>query len=122
MAEPPPDPSMDIDHDQLKKQAAPAFDDVSAAVRKATDRAAGALSALGGWPAGEETDKAFVEWYAPKRNEMLRLIAEFGEVYADIADGLVIMERNVAIVEWGLADDLKIKDVPVYKWPREDVP
>lgn len=120
MAEPPSDPPpLDIDHDQLKKRAAPAFDDAALAVFQAIDQASAALSALGGWPAREEADKAFVAWFKPKRNEMLRRIREFGGVYEDIADGLVTMQRNVAVVDWGIADDLKIGDVPVYKLPGD---
>jgi hypothetical protein len=111
---------MEIDHDHLKKQAAPAFDDVAGAVRQALTRASETLSALGGWPTGEEVDRAFVtEWYAPKRNEMLRLIDELGQVYGDIADGLVTMQRNVRVVDWGIADDMKVEDIPVYQWPDE---
>ncbi|WP_336212556.1 hypothetical protein [Nonomuraea sp. LPB2021202275-12-8] len=123
MAEPPPDPRSapptDIDHEQLRKRAAPAFDDVSVAVRAAVERARDALGGIGGWSTDEEVDRAFIEWYAPKRNEMLTLIAEFAEVYTDVADGLLTMQNNVATVEWGIIEDLNIKDVPVYEWPEE---
>jgi hypothetical protein len=108
---------MEIDHEQLKKRAAPAFDDTADAVRTAVNRASDALRPLGGWPTGEEVDRAFVEWFKPKRDEMLKLVGEFAGVYDDISDGLLSMERNVATADWGIADDLRIKDVPVYKWP-----
>ncbi|WP_113702345.1 hypothetical protein [Nonomuraea lactucae] len=111
---------MEINHDHLRKHAAPAFDDVAAAVRQAVERAGEALGALGGWPADEEVDRAFVEWYGPKRNEMLRLIGQFGQVYEDIADGLVTMQRNVRVIDWGVADDITVEDIPVYTWPDEE--
>ncbi|WP_219471153.1 hypothetical protein [Nonomuraea rhizosphaerae] len=110
---------MEINHKQLREKAAPAFDEAAEAVRKAVDRAEDALRPLNDWPTGEDVDKAFVEWFRPKRNEMIKLIGEFAGVYNDIADGLDSMQRNVAKVDWGIADDLKIKDVPVYKWPDE---
>ncbi|MEU7827948.1 hypothetical protein [Nonomuraea sp. NPDC049129] len=121
-SEGPSRPPLDIDHDQLRKHAAPAFDDASAAVRRAVGKAADALSALGGWPVNEPADKAFVEWYKPKRDEMLRMIEDFAAVYGDIADGILTMRRNVATVDWGIADDIKIADVPVYTWPVEGTP
>ncbi|MEV0149304.1 MULTISPECIES: hypothetical protein [unclassified Nonomuraea] len=123
MAEPPPDgpsrPVLDLDHEQLRKRAAPAFDDASAAVREAVRKAADMLGALGGWPVNEPADKAFVEWYKPKRDEMLRMIEDFATVYADIADGILTMRHNVAVVDWGLADDIRLADVPVYTWPED---
>ncbi|NUW33371.1 hypothetical protein HTZ77_18330 [Nonomuraea sp. SMC257] len=126
MAEPPPDqpsqPALDLDLDQLRKRAAPAFDDASEAVLLAVRNAYGTLDALGGWPAGEEADKAFVEWYKPKRDEMRHWITEFAKVYADIADGLLTMRHNVKEVDWGIADDIKLSDVPVYEWPKDDRP
>ncbi|GAA2292849.1 hypothetical protein GCM10010149_45740 [Nonomuraea roseoviolacea subsp. roseoviolacea] len=126
MAEPPPDPpsrpSIDFDHDQLRKKAAPAFDAAAEAWRRAVREAYAALDALGGWPAHEEADKAFVEWYKPKRDEMRHWTTDFAKVYEDIADGILTMRANTAKVDWGIADDLNLSDVPVYDWPKGDTP
>ncbi|MEV0195861.1 hypothetical protein [Nonomuraea sp. NPDC050691] len=126
MAEPPSDPpsqqSFDFNHEQLRKQAAPAFDDAAAAWRLAVRKAFGILDALGGWPTEEEADKAFVEWYKPKRDEMREWITDFAKVYEDIADGILTMRRNTVVTDWGIADDVKLDDVPVYEWPKGDKP
>ncbi|GAA2391646.1 hypothetical protein [Nonomuraea africana] len=114
MAEPPP---QQVDHHQLRKRAAPAFDDAGSDIRAAVRMAAEALRGLGGWSTDEEVDKAFVEWFTPKRDEMIELIGQFAEVYEDVGDGLRAISQNVATVDWGIADDLKVEDLPIYSWP-----
>lgn len=106
-----------IAHDQLTKQAAPAFTDLAADLARSVRRAEDILGRLGAWPVGEEADEAFVAWYGPKRREMPEMIEDFAEAYRDLAEGLLMMRRNVATVDWGIADDLRIDDVPVYRWP-----
>ncbi|MBN6058432.1 hypothetical protein JYK22_41310, partial [Nonomuraea sp. RK-328] len=126
MAEPPSDPPsrppLEFDYDQLEKRAAPAFDDASEAVLQAVRKAYSTLDALGGLPTGEEADRAFVEWYRPKRDEMHHWISEFAKVYADIADGILTMRHNVKEVDLGIAEGIKLSDVPVYEWPKDDNP
>ncbi|MFI6297658.1 hypothetical protein ACIBEJ_39115 [Nonomuraea sp. NPDC050790] len=106
-----------IAHEQLKKQAAPAFADLADDLTGAVRRAEEILGRLGGWPVGEEADEAFVAWYGPKRRELPDMIEDFAAAYRDLAEGLLAMRHNVATVDWGLADDLRIRDVPVYTWP-----
>ncbi|MEU6996971.1 hypothetical protein [Nonomuraea sp. NPDC046570] len=120
MAENPP--TQRIDHDSLKKRAAPAFDEAAGEVRAAVTRASDALRALGGWSTDEEVDKEFVKWFTPKRDQMIEMIGEFAIVYEDLGDGLRAVQHNVASVDWGIADDLKIEDIPVYAQPPKEKP
>lgn len=117
MAQPPP---QSINHKQLRTGAAPGFDEAGSDVRAAVRRAAAELRELGGWSTGEEVDEAFVEWFLPKKDEMIDLIGQFAEVYEDVGDGLRAVSHNVATVDWGLADDLKIEDLPLYTWPPKE--
>ncbi|MEU7896848.1 hypothetical protein AB0B45_28800 [Nonomuraea sp. NPDC049152] len=117
MAQPPP---QRINHQQLKKGAAPAFDEAGAAVRNAVSKALRALPKVAEWSTDEEVDRAFLEWFKPKCEEIPRLIREFAEVYEDCGDGLRAVQRNVSTVDWGIADDMKIDEVPVYTWPPKE--
>lgn len=117
--DPPRQPPLGINHDQLRKQAAPAFDATASNVREAIRLAGESLGAIAGWPTGEEVDRAFVTWCSPKRDEMFRLIEDYAMVCEDLADGILSMERTVKVIDWGLADDMTVEDIPVYRRPDE---
>ncbi|MET9069035.1 hypothetical protein ACWDR1_33965 [Streptosporangium sandarakinum] len=97
---------MEVDHDQLENVVAPGFRAVGGELREAVTRAASALAALGALPADEETDRRFLQWFTPKRDQMLDLTRDLAGAYGDIGDGLLMTGRNVWNVDWGLAEDL----------------
>ncbi|WP_433243652.1 hypothetical protein ACQPYK_40215 [Streptosporangium sp. CA-135522] len=116
MAEPPaggnPSTTQALDHDQLQDRTAPDFaklkENLHAAVQKARD----GLKAVGELPSEEEIDQHFLQWLAPKRDQMLRLTDDLAEAYGDIGGGLLAMSKNLQDIDWGIADDLE--KVPDY--------
>ncbi|MFD1931556.1 MULTISPECIES: hypothetical protein [Nonomuraea] len=113
-------PSLDLDLSHLHTVAAAAFRDIGDDLRTALAQAVRELEELGHFPTEEESDRKFVEWYAPKRVEMIDLLGQFAQVYDDLGQKLSIMRDNVAVADWASADDLTIKDIPVYKRPDAD--
>ncbi|MEV4060583.1 hypothetical protein [Nonomuraea dietziae] len=107
-------PSLDLDLAHLHTVAAAAFRDIGVDLRAAVAQAVRELEELGHWPIGEETDKRFVAWYRPKQAETLGLLGQFGEAYDDVGEKLTTMRDNVAVADWASADDLTVKDIPVY--------
>ncbi|GAA3424120.1 hypothetical protein ACWDTT_04790 [Streptosporangium sandarakinum] len=97
---------MEVDHDQLENVVAPGFRVAGGDLREAVARAASALAALGALPADEETDRRFLQWFTPKRDQMLELTRDLAGAYGDIGEGLLMTGRNVWNVDWGLAEDL----------------
>lgn len=109
------DKPLSLDHDQLRRRAAPAFEEVARAVLQALDRRIGTVRRADGWPTDEEHDRSFVEWLRPKQEETLDLIRQLSLVHQDVGDGLLQMERRVKAVDWGVADDMRPRDVPYYQ-------
>ncbi|GGP98261.1 hypothetical protein [Streptosporangium pseudovulgare] len=97
---------MEVDHDQLENVVAPGFRVAGGDLYEAVARAVGALAALGPLPADEETDRRFLQWFTPKRDQMLELTRDLAGAYGDIGEGLLMTGRNVWNVDWGLAEDL----------------
>lgn len=98
---------MAYDHDQLEDGVAPGFGMVGDDLRDAVKRAVNALSALGALQGGEETDRKFLDWFLPKRHEMLVRTNDLAEAYLDIGEGLLAMHRGVLDPDWGMAADLE---------------
>jgi hypothetical protein len=115
VAEPVPEkglPPMGLDHHQLEKQAAPGFGEVRTDLYGLVKRAGNALSAIGSLPNDEEVDQRFLQWFAPKRDQMLALADDLAGAYGDIGEGVLGMSQNVKTIDWGLAKSLE--KVPDY--------
>lgn len=109
-----------MDLSQLRTTAATDFRQISEDLLEAVRQAVADLEDLGHFPTAEETDRRFVEWCAPKKEECIGLLGQFGHAYGDVGQKLFTMQDNVAVADWASADDLTVKSIPVYAEPERD--
>ncbi|MFC7648142.1 hypothetical protein ACFQX6_52505 [Streptosporangium lutulentum] len=98
----------------MRLLATSGFGTLSSDLHDVVKHATNALTSIGDLPSDEEVDQGFLQWFAPKRDQMLELTDDLAGAYGDVGEGLLAMSHNLTTIDWGVVKDLeKLPDYTV---------